>query len=189
MQQIFGKKGFTRTQTGLIVLVAVGLLGWAAVALDGLMERASAAEATNIMNLAAAAQGRQMMRKGRYSKIWSGLDAAQLATFLKKPKEYFDKRGQVLFTQGGGEQNPKSGFKVYFEEKNDRFFVVAERINWRYGYVLVQRLPEEQLYCLPVSGKRADINFCLDFMGVDRLEDLPADPRIPVAVDPYGLWN
>jgi len=171
------KKGFTLLEMLVVVLVIGILTSISIYVFDRFVERSRAADAENTIGLAAYAQGRQLMRKGRYTQKWTALDAAPLATYMDKTGDYINEEGTIFLSKGGGVDHPRSGFKMYFEEKGDLYFIVAERVNWHYGYTLVKQLPEGRIYCVPSENKHADKAFCMEFMDVDNESDLPEDPR------------
>ena len=171
------KKGFTLMEMMIVVLV-IGILSSIAIhVFDQFVERSRAADAENTIGLAAYAQGRQLMRKGHYTKKWTALDAAPLATYMDKTGDYVNVDGTIFLTKGGGVEKPRSGFKMYFEKRGTQWFIVADRVNWHYGYSLVRPLPEGKTHCVPSTDKKADMSFCLEYMDVDDEADLPPDPR------------
>ncbi|MBO7238781.1 MAG: prepilin-type N-terminal cleavage/methylation domain-containing protein [Elusimicrobiaceae bacterium] len=175
------KKGFTLLEI-LVVVLIIGILSTIALRVfDRFVERSRAADAENTIGLAAYAQGHQLMRKGRYTNRWTGLDAAPLATYISKVGDYVNEDGTIYMTKGGGMENPRSGFKMYFQEIGNSFFIVADRVNWRYGYTLVRPLPEGRIYCIPSGTKKVDEDFCTEYMEVDDVSQIPADPRIAAA--------
>ena len=110
------KKGFTLLEI-LVAVLIIGILSAIALRVfDRFVERSRAADAENTIGLAAYAQGRQMMRKGRYTEKWTALDAAPLATYMDKTGDYVTEDGTIFLTKGGGVDNPRSGFKMYFQK-------------------------------------------------------------------------
>lgn len=172
------KKGFTLLEVLAAVLIIAVLTTVAWRVFDRFVERSRASDAENTIGLAAYAQNRQLMRKGRYTLLWTALDAAPLATYMDKTGDYINEEGTIFLNKGGGLENPRGGFKMYFEDIGDVFFLVADRINWRYTYTLVRPLKSTTTYCVPAAGSGVDANFCEDFMGVESEEDIPEDPRL-----------
>lgn len=171
-------KGFTLIEILVTVLIIAILAAIGIMAYERFIERTRSADAENTIGLASYAQGRQLMRKGRYTLLWPSLDAAPLATYMDKKGDYVSEDGKIFWTKGGGADNPRNGFKMYFEDINGDFFIVAERVGgWGYSYTLVRPLKEERTYCVS-SGSSADNTFCMDFMNVDTEADIPADPRV-----------
>lgn len=177
MRQMY-QKGFTLIEIVIAVVALIILSSWSVKTYSRFIERTRAAEVDNTINLATTAQGRYLMRYGRYSTKWTSLDAPQLSAYLKQVGEYVSPDGKYYITRGGGIDNPKSGYKIYFEEIFGKYFIVAERMHWRYGYTLVRPLPGDRTYCLPMTKKQIDVDFCLDFMNVESEEQLPGDPRL-----------
>lgn len=174
-------KGFTIIEMIIVVVVLAIITTWAVRTYTRFIERTRAAEADNTIGLAATAQGRYLMRTGRYTPKWTNLDSPPLAAYLRQVGEYISTDHKYYFTRGGASaEKPKSGFKMYFEDVFGKYFVVAERTDWRYGYFLIRPLPGEKTYCVPMSQKQVDIDFCLDFMNVDSEAELPGDPRLAV---------
>lgn len=185
------KKGFTLMEMLATVLVIAILAAIAIMAYDRFIERTRATDAENTIGLAAYAQGRQLMRKGHYTLLWTALDAAPLATYMNKKGDYVSEDGKIFLTKGGGVEKPRGGFKMYFEEINGLYFIVAERVGWHYHYTLVRPLTEERTYCVPMHDDDSDTTFCIDFMNVDTEEQLPPDPREEAragAAAPAALW-
>ena len=177
------KKGFTLIEILVVVLIIAILTAIGMMEYDRFVERARSAEADNIIGLVSYAQTRQMMRKGSYTNKWTALDAAPLAAYMDKTGDYINEEGTIFLTKGGGIENPRSGFEMYFENIEGSYFIVAHRIgSSNYGYTFVRPIEERKTYCVP-SFKRADMDFCLEYMNVDDESELPADPRTLVVVD------
>ncbi len=173
----FNNKGFTLPQILIAVLVIAVLAAVTFMVYDRFIERARATDAENTIGVAADAQGRQLMRKGRYTLLWTALDATQLATYMNKKGDYVSRDGKIFLTKGGGVEKPRGGFKMYFEEINGLYFIVAERMGWHYHYLLIRPLTEERTYCVHANNDDTDTKFCVDFMNVDSADQLPPDPR------------
>ncbi len=176
------KKGFTLIEMLVTVLIIAILAAIGIMAYSRFIERTRVAEAENTIGLASFAQGRQLMRKGRYTKKWTALDAAPLATYMDKTGDYVSEDGTIFWTKGGGPENTRPGYKMYFEEVNGQMFIIAERAGWHYKYTLVRPLPGEDTFCVP-SEDDNDQRFCMDFMNVETEEELPEDPRIEAAIE------
>ena len=179
-------KGISRTALIVMILLLAVVIG--VVVFGQFIEQSRATEAENIINLASAAQGRQLMTKGRYATTWKALDIAPIAPHLNKVGKYINQEGTVYLTKGGGFAKPNSGFKMYFEEVNRKTYLVAKRMNWRYDYTLVRPLGEETTYCVPSTGPKmpADKSFCKEFMAIEGNKELPQDPRtIEEEYNPY----
>ncbi len=179
-------RGISRTT--LIVIIVLVSIVVGVVVFGQFVEQSRATEAENIINLAAAAQGRQLMNKGRYATTWKALDIAPIAPHLTKVGKYINQEGTVYLTKGGGFTKPNSGFRMYFDEVRGKMYLIAQRINWRYDYTLVRPLGEETTYCVPSDGPKApaDKSFCKEFMAVEANKELPQDPRtIEEEYSPY----
>lgn len=171
------KKGFTLIEmlvTTLIIAI-LAAIGW--MEYSRFIERTRASEADNTIGLAVYAQSRQLMRKGRYTMYWTSLDAAPLATYMDKTGDYVNEEGTIFLTKGGGFEDPRPGYRMYFEEAGGKYFVIAERINWRYAYTLVRPFTSTKTYCVPTEGNSSDMDFCLDYMELESESELPEDPR------------
>ena len=58
---------------------------------------------------------------------------------------------------------------------------MAQRVgSEKYTYKLVRPFGQGQLYCIPVSENEEDVNFCMDYAGVDVMTDLPPNPMVPI---------
>lgn len=178
-------KGFTLIELLVVVLIIAILSAIGVMSYDRFIERTRAGEADNLMGLSVYAQGRQLMRKGNYTLLWTALDAAPLSAYTDKgAADHLSADGQTFFTKGGGEASPRNGYAIHFENINGHWFAVAQRVgHWRYAYTLVRPFAEEKVYCLPAAGSNADNLLCVDFMNVDSEADLPADPRLSVPSD------
>lgn len=171
------EKGFALDGTKMIIIAAavVGLIVW--YVFSNFVESSRVRDAERVMSAAAEAQSRHMMNRGRYTLSWVTLNALPLAPYVKQKGEYVSEDGTVFMNKGGGMTNPNNGFKMYFDEAyNGKVFIVAERVNSRYHYTLVRPLGEITVYCLP-SSNPLDEKFCMEYMHVNNVADLPEDPR------------
>lgn len=182
-------RGLTGRGIVIILVVLAGLSIWVFSTVEKFIEHTRATDAENTMNLAANAQGRQLMSKGYYVTKWTGMDLGPLSPRVKKVGDYVSRNGTTYFTRGGGENTTKSNFKIVFSDEAQGFFIVATRINSRYNYELVRKLPEDKVYCVPVSDDKRSVNFCMDFMQVSSAEQLPRDPRVEPLHSSSNLWH
>lgn len=173
------KKGFTLIEI-LVVVIIIGILSaFAILSFSRAIERTRAGEAENLIGLGIYAQERQMMRQGRYTLSWARLDT--MPRQVQPGSDYLSDNSQIYYTKGGakGSSEPQGGYKMFFQNLGDEWFVVAERIgSFNYGYTLLRNFREDKVYCLPPQDSREDGLFCADFMGLDSPEEIPADPRL-----------
>ncbi len=178
MKHLNAKKGFTLIEI-LVVVIIIGIIStFAIMYFNRAIERTRAGEAENLIGLGIYAQGRQMMRQGHYTLSWARLDA--MPRQVRAGSDYLSDDFQIYYTKGGakGTTEPQGGYKIYFQNLGDEWFVVAERIgSFNYGYTLLRNFKEDKVYCLPTDS-REDGLFCADFMGLDSPEEIPADPRL-----------
>lgn len=181
--------GLSKRDLIIALVVAAGLLAWGSTTIGKFIEHTRATEAENTINLAANAQGRQLMSRGYYAMKWNGMDLGPLSVRVKKVGDYLSRDGKTYFTRGGADTDNPRGFKIQFDDGRYGFFIVAKRINSRYSYELVRKLPEETVYCVPQRNEKLDIAFCVDFMSVSDESQLPRDPRLAPLSSGSKLWN
>ena len=172
-----------------IVLIGLGIaaLVWVWLSIGGFMESARATEAKNLMDSAAEAQSQLYMRRGRYAMVWTALNSGALSSYVNK-SGYVSADGLYLMTNGGGEMRPNKGFKMHFEDNDQGFFVVAQRVHGQYRYYLIRPINEDKVYCVPSRTNLSDKKFCKSFMEVSSESELK-DPRDPVPQKPADYWN
>ncbi len=169
------RKGFSLMGIVIIVVVVLGAISF--FVFGNFIESSRVTDVERLISAAVESQGRQLMRKGNYTKVWSALDASQLAPYVNKKGEYVSQDGKIFMSKGGGMDKPNNGFKMYFDEIDGEYFIVAERVNSLYTYTLVRPMKENTIYCLPKKGKKPDVDFCKKYMDVSSAAALPADPR------------
>ena len=182
-----GHKGLSRK--AIVLLVAIVSVVGVFLVFGQFIEQSRATETENIINLAVAAQERQLMHKGKYVMNWQALDVAPIAPHMKKVGKYVSSDGKIYLTNGKGDfATPAGGFKMYFEEKDNTYYLVAERYNWRYNYTFVRPIKSNKTICVPSTGPKAaaDKSFCAEFMALEKKDNFPPDPRtIEKEVSPY----
>ena len=182
------KKAFTLIEMLVVVLIIAILSAIGIMQYTHMVERTRVGEAQNLIGLAIYAQERQMMRKGRYTPVWTSLDAGPLAAYMDKKGDFISDDGETFFTKGGGPANPRNGYAIHFESAQDRWFAVAQRVgNGTYQYTLVRPFDDDVTYCIPSSGNQDDENMCVDIMALDSIDDLPPDPR-QGGLTTFALW-
>ena len=181
-------KGFTLIEL-LVTVIIVGIL--AAMAMPSyyrFLERARTADVVNTMGTAVNAQERYYVKRDQYSQHWSHLDA--VPETIRTPgvdNGYSSADNKTYFTKGGGEAAPNNGFAVTFDLTKNSKFIVAQRVGSnKYTYTIVRPFDEKRFYCLPDTANEEDVRLCLDFMGVDSVDLLPADPRAGARA--MGSW-
>lgn len=174
-----GRAGFTLLEMVVAVIVVGVLAAMAFPTYQRFLERSRTAEAITLMGSAVLSQDRYYVKRDQYSPKWSYLDAAPEPIRHPNKSLYYSNADQTVFyTRGGGEEHPNGGYAVWFELDGNRNFVVARRVGSdKYSYTLVRPFAERRYYCLPDMTNEDSVNVCLDFSGVDKPEDLPADPR------------
>lgn len=183
------KKGFTLIEMLVVVLIIAILSAVAVMQYAHFIERTREGEAENLIGLAVYAQERLMMSKGRYSEVWTALDAAPLAAYMDKTGDFLSTDGKTFYNKGGGADAPKNGFAIHFENVGERWFAVARRVgNGTYRYTLVRPFNDDVIYCLPSEDNSDDQTMCADIMALDSPQDLPADPRQEAAAAPANIW-
>ena len=173
------KKGFTLMELIFVVLIVAVLSTIAVRTYVKVQERAKMSDAANMMAQGAAAQERFFLKRNAYTNKWSYLDiGVENKGGLFKNEDL----SEVYYTKGTGPENPGDGFAVDFEfDYYRRGFVVAQRVGSdKYTYKLVRPFGRGQLYCIPVYESEADVNFCMDYAGVDAMADLPPNPMVPI---------
>jgi len=180
----FNHKGLSQPVILVLVLVAIAIFTFVA---GKFVEQSRATEAENLINLVASAQKRHQMNKGKFSTTWKPLDIGMISSHMNRVGQYISPDGTTYLTKGGGFENPNKGFKMYFQTVRGKFYVIAERIHWRYEYTLVRPVSEDKTYCLPSTGlkAKADEKLCKEFMGVD---ELPQDPRTLTSKTRNSWW-
>lgn len=173
------KKGFTLMEMVVVVIIGAILAVYAVPAYQRFLERSRTAEAVSLMGSMVLAQERYHVKRDQYTPKWSFLDAApEPVRHPNKNLNYSNDAQTIFYTRGGGEANPNNGYAVWFELGQRGNFVIAKRVgNEKYNYEIVRPFHERKFYCLPDVDNEDSINVCLDFAGVDSVDQLPQDPR------------
>lgn len=173
------KKGFTLMEFIFVVIIVAVLSTIAVQTYAKVRERAKMSDAANMMTMGANAQERYFLKRNAYTNKWSYLDVG-----VENKEGLFknEDTSEVYYTNGTGPDNTGDGFAVDFEfDYYRRGFVVAQRVGSEtYTYKLVRPFGQGQLYCIPVSENEEDVNFCMDYAGVDVMTELPPNPMVPV---------
>lgn len=173
----------------VVVIVIVAILasvGWPSY--QRFVERMRMADVLSLIGAERASQDRHRLTKHHYTKKWTALDAVPPEVHSPKNtdgsgKGYLSADSEVFYTCGGAEladEARKPGFAVKFEEIDGKWFFVADRVGTAWGgykYTLVRPFDDMQTVCVPDVSHEDSVLMCTDFMGVDTLAELPADPR------------
>ena len=176
-----GQAGYTLIEmlaVGLIigVLAAIGLFTYVKS-----IERMRTTEATTILATAVSSQHRYNLKYGNFTQDWLKLDA--VPPRLKNPDavgSHLTADHTTYYARGGvGSDNPPRGFAFKFEKVGNRWFAVAERVGaGDYSYSLVRPFNDIVTYCIPTdSSDENSADICVDYMGVEKVSELQADPR------------
>ena len=173
---MFNRKGFSSNGILITVLIlgAIGFVVW--YVLGNFVESSRVKDAERIIGIAVDAQDRYMMSRGHYTQSWTALNAIPLVSYVNQKGNYINEEGTILLNKGGGVEHPNNGFKIYFDDINGQFFIVAERVNGRYHYSLVRPMSESVIYCVAPKNP-LDEKLCMEYMNIKNASELPADPR------------
>ena len=174
-------KGFTLLEMMVVLIILAILVAIAVPYYSRAIERMRVADVLVLMGTERSSQERNMLYKHHFTKYWHYLDAAPIQ--LTQPgnvNDYFNEDRTEFYTRGGyltGSFSPS--YKVYFDNTGDgRWFIVAERIGWGgYDYKFVRDFDDTVTICVPNLEHEDSTLLCTDFMGVEKPEDLPPDPR------------
>ncbi len=176
MPNIRSKKGFTLLEILVTVVIIAILAAIGGVTYGRFIERMRMGEAEKLLGFGVYAQDRQIIRRGRYTKHWHYLDATPRGA--KPGSNYLSEDGTIYYTKGHTGADARNGFSVFFQQWEGQWYVTAQRSgNETYTYTMVRPFTEKKVYCLPAEGNISDQRICLDFMGLDEADELPADPR------------
>jgi len=184
----FSRRGFTLLEmlVAVVIVAILAAVGWPSY--QRFVERMRMADALALIGTERASQERHRLTKHRYTKKWAALDAVPVEVHSPintdgSGKGYLSADGEVFYTRGGAEladTERKPGFAVKFEEIDGKWFFVAERVGAAWGgykYSLVRSFDDTQTVCVPDASHQDSVLMCTDFMGVETLAELPADPR------------
>ncbi len=173
------RKGFTLMEFIFVVIIVAVLATVAVRTYVKVVERANMSDAANMMSMGVAAQERYFLKRNAYTNKWSYLDVGMGGNeHLFKTED----GREVFYTKGSSPQEPGDGFAVSFEFDYYRHgFAVAQRVGSdKYTYKMVRPFGQGQMYCIPVYENEMDVNFCMDYAGVEEMKDLPPNPMVPI---------
>ena len=153
-------QGFSLMELIFVLLIVAVLSTFAVKTYVKIIERATMSDAVNMMATGSNAQDRYFLKRNAYTNKWSYLDL----NMSNDPHLFGD------------------GFAVSFQfDYYRRGFVVAQRVgSEKYTYKLVRPFGQSQIYCIPVYENEFDVNFCMDYAGVEEMSQLPANPMVPI---------
>lgn len=173
------RKGFTLMEVIFVIIIVAVLSTFAVQTYIKVIERATMSDAVNMLSAGAAAQERYFLQRNAYTNKWSYLDLG-----LNNSPQVFknEDESEVYYTAGTSPDNPGDGFAISFQfDFYRQGFVVAQRVgNEKYTYKLIRQFGQGQVYCIPVYENEFDVNFCMDYAGVDSVGELPVSPMVPV---------
>lgn len=175
------KKGFTVTEMMVVVVIVSILVGFALMYYGRFVERMRIAEADRVIGAAVNAQQQLYMRTQRYTKAWHKIDGVPVMVRLPKADNDYANgiENTIFYTRGGANaEEPNAGFAITFEtDLTGKWFAVARRVgHGGYAYRLVRPFDSRFTTCVPEEGNEEGEYMCIDYMGVDSAEELPADP-------------
>lgn len=145
------------------------------------IERMRTTEATTALGTAVLSQHRYRLKYEGFTKDWLKLDA--LPVGLKNPdsvNNLLTADHTTYYPRGGAQSsNPPPGYAFKFETIGNRWFAVAERVGFGdYHYSLVRPFNDIVTYCVPTDmADESSVDICVDYMGVEKAEELLPDPR------------
>ena len=181
-KQLNESKGFTLLEM-VVVIIIIGILSAMAMTYYArFLERMRTAEVLQLMATTLSAQERNMLKRHHYVKQWPLLDSGPLkASYEGRTADCFSGDETHFYTNCVGDGLfSRPGFDMYFDQYGDKWFLVAERVGWgNLKYALVREFETFVTYCVPKEGVNDTdtLQMCADFMGVEKFEDIPPDPR------------
>ncbi len=172
-------QGFSLMELIFVLLIVAVLSTFAVKTYIKVIERATMSDAVNMMATGSSAQDRYFLKRNAYTNKWSYLDL----NMSNDPHLFKNEDGsEVYYTKGDSPDNTGDGFAVSFQfDYYRRGFVVAQRVgSEKYTYKLVRPFGQSQIYCIPVYENEFDVNFCMDYAGVEEMSQLPANPMVPI---------
>ncbi len=173
------KQGFTLMELIFVIIIVAVLSTFAVQTYIKVIERATMSDAVNMLASGATAQERYFLQRNAYTNKWTYLDLG-----LNNDPQVFknEDTSEVYYTDGTSPDDTGDGFALSFQfDFYRRGFVVAQRVgNEKYTYKLIRPFGQGQVYCIPVYENEFDVNFCMDYAGVDEMSALPASPMVPV---------
>lgn len=197
MIKLSRRGGFTLMELITVIIIVAILASFAWPSYQRFVERMRIADVLTLIGTERASQDRHMLTRHHYTKKWASLDAAPVEVHSPvntdgSGKGYLSADGEVFYTRGGAElpdAERKPGFAVKFEEFDEKWFFVAERVGSAWGgykYTLVRPFDNNQAVCVPDLTHEDSVLMCTDFMGVETPDKLPPDPRPDMIAASYG---
>lgn len=176
--------GFTFMELIVCIVIVAILASFAWPSYKRFVERMRLAEADATMGSAIKAQDRYFVKRSRYTPYWHHLDTVP-ATVMRPSanNDYANGLENTIYYSNGGANKPndeaRPGFAISFKkDSSEHWFAVAQRVGrGGYAYTLVRAFDGQQTVCLPSDENEDDVQMCMDFVGVDSVEQLPSDPR------------
>lgn len=173
------RQGFTLMELIFVIIIVAVLSTFAVQTYVKVIERATMSDAVNMLSAGANAQERYFLQRNAYTNKWSYLDL----NMSSDPQLFKNEDGsEIYYTKGNSPDNTGDGFAISFQFDYYRHgFVVAQRVGSdKYTYKLVRPFGQGQVYCIPVYESEFDVNYCMDYAGVEEMKDLPANPMVPI---------
>lgn len=181
------KKGFTLLEMLIVIIVIAILAGIAMMYYGRFIERMRIAEADTLIGTSILSQERNFLKFQRYTPYWHQLDAVPIALRTPKAQNDFSNGSEntIYYTRGGMlSGTPNAGFAISFEkDATNRWFAVARRVGpGEYTYRIVRPFDSTSSVCVPDWSNEKDLAICVDYMQVENVSELEADPMVQKTV-------